>query len=323
MSFKVFIDGHAGTTGLRIRDWLRDRDDLELIEIETAQRKSPEARRKFLNAADLVVLCLPDDAAREAVSWIDNPDTRVIDTSTAHRVADGWVYGIPELLPDQREAIRSSKRVSNSGCYALASAITLRPLVDADLLDSSSPIAIHALSGYSGGGRQKIEQWEDPEHGLLTLPYEAPYSLDRLHKHMPEIQKHARLDHSPVFVPAVGPFRCGMRVQIPLHTTQLKPGSGDASVSGKQLWECLDARYRGEIFVKVIPVQEPFASDERALDPRACNDTNRIELRVIPHPAGHVLLVATLDNLGKGAAGAAIQNLNLMLGVAEDEGLPA
>ncbi len=319
---KVFIDGHAGTTGLRIRDWLRERDDLELIEIDEAERKNKSVRRERLDQADLAVLCLPDDAALEAVALVGNDRTRILDTSTAHRVANGWVYGLPELAPGQREAIAGSRRVSNPGCYPLAVCLALRPLVDAGLLVADAPLAVHGLSGYSGGGRPKIERWEDPERGLLTLSYEAPYSLDRMHKHMPEMKHYAGLEREPVFVPAVGPFRCGMRVEIPLHADLLRAEGAGATTPGKFVWEALDARYRGETFVRVVPIEEPLDSDERHLDPRACNDTNRIELRVVPHPSGHLLLIATLDNLGKGAAGCAIQNLNLMLGAPEDRGLP-
>lgn len=321
MSNRVFIDGHAGTTGLRIRDWLADRDDLELLEIDAARRKDPDARRECLEAADLAVLCLPDAAAAEAVAWLAGSDTRVLDASTAHRIAEGWVYGLPELGEAQREAISGARRVSNPGCYPSAVILALRPLVDAGLVPRDAPISVHALSGYSGGGRQKIERWEDPQGELARLPFEAPYSLDARHKHMPEMTRFCALEHEPLFVPAVGPFLCGMRVQVPLHASLL-PSGADA----KAAWEVLRDRYDGETFVRVRPLLEPLrepANDELTLDPRACNDTNRIELHVIGHETGHVLLVAVLDNLGKGAAGVAIQNLNRMLGIDEARGLTA
>jgi N-acetyl-gamma-glutamyl-phosphate reductase len=196
--------------------------------------------------------------------------------------------------------------------------LALRPLVDARLVPKSAPIAVHALSGYSGGGRELIEKWQDPARGLLALPFEAPYALERVHKHVPEMTKYAGLEHAPQFVPAVGPFRCGMRVEIPLHAAWLA-----RDVGGKRVWEALAERYREEPFVRVQPYAEPPVFDDLTFDPRRCNDTNRIELHVVPNPAGHVLLVALLDNLGKGASGVAIQNLNLMLGLSEGAGLRA
>jgi N-acetyl-gamma-glutamyl-phosphate reductase len=316
MTARIFIDGQVGTTGLRIRDWLVGRDDLELLEIDEARRKQPAARRECLEAADLAVLCLPDDAALEAAGWLRDASTRILDASTAHRVAADWVYGLPELEASQRAAIRAAKRVSNPGCYASATILALRPLIDAGLVAAATPITAHALSGYTGGGRAKIERWRDPEVGLTALPYEAPYSLDARHKHMPELTLHCGLDREPHFVPAVGPFACGMRVELPLHAGLLEAGS-----SAKSIWEALHERYRGERFVAVKPMLKARADDEFALDPRACNDTNRIDLHVIGHESGHVLLVAILDNLGKGAAGVAIQNLNQMLGLPEERGL--
>lgn len=318
MPKRVYIDGHAGTTGLRIREWLADRTDIDLLTPPDAERKSPEARQRLIAEADLAVLCLPDEAAREAAAWADHHDTRVLDASTAHRVGEGWVYGLPELEPGQRERIRVAPRVSNPGCYPTAFLLLVRPLVDAAIIASDSPLTIHALSGYSGGGRTMIERWEEPRNGLTALPFEAPYALDRVHKHIPEMIRHGRLEREPQFVPAVGAFACGMRVEVPLHGSLMASGT-----DGKQIWECLSARYRGEAYVRVLPIEEAAGGDELRLDPRACNDTNRIELRVIPHPSGHCLLVGVLDNLGKGASGAAIQNLNLMLGIDESEGLPA
>jgi len=315
---RVFIDGHVGTTGLRIREWLAGREDLELLAIDEAARKDEAARRALLNRADLVVLCLPDDAAREAVGWIESPTTRVVDASTAHRVAPGWTFGLPEVSPAQRAAVAASRRVSNPGCYPVSVILGLRPLIEAGLLPADAPVTVHALSGYTGGGRSLIERWEDPERALLRLPFEAPYALDRVHKHVPEMTKYAGLAHEPFFVPAVGPFATGMRVEIPLHASLLPPGA-----SAKAIWELLATRYAGEPFVRVAPFEESLGSDERRYDPLACNGTNRVELHVAPNPLGHVLLVGLLDNLGKGAAGCAIQNLNLMLGLGETTGLQA
>ena len=313
---KVYIDGHVGTTGLRIRDWLNGRSDLEFLHLPDASRKDPSARRERVEEADVAILCLPDAAARDAADWAASGGTRLVDASTAHRVADGWTYGLPELDTAQRGAIAESSRVSNPGCYPSGFVLLLRPLVDAGLLAADAPLAAHALSGYSGGGRALIERWESSDVGLSDLPFEAPYALERVHKHIPEMARYAGLDREPQFVPAVGPFRCGMRVQVPVPAGVLADG-----VSGTRVHEALADRYAGEAFVRVAPRAEA-APDEWALDPRACNDTNRMDLHVYPHPSGHVLLAAVLDNLGKGASGAAIQNLNLMLGLEEGAGLP-
>lgn len=317
MAPRIFIDGHVGTTGLRIRDWLEGRDDLEIAVLGDADRKRPEARRALQAEADLTVLCLPDDAARESAAWAAEDGARILDASSAHRVDEDWVYGLPELCPQQRERIADARLVSNPGCYPSAWLALIRPLADAALIDADAALAIHAVSGYSGGGRGLIEKWEDPDGGLVGLPFEAPYALDRVHKHVPEMTRWSGLSRPPIFVPAVGSYRCGMRVQVPIPTSALAEGA-----SGKTIWEALDARYRGEPFVSVRPIEEPLDADELHFDPRRCNDTNRMELHVLPNPAGHVLLIAILDNLGKGAAGVAIQNLNLMLGLPETAGLP-
>jgi N-acetyl-gamma-glutamyl-phosphate reductase len=315
MAARVFIDGQAGTTGLRIHELLSARSDIELIEVDPTRRKDPAARRECLAACDVALLCLPDEAAREAVALAAGLATRILDASTAHRVLPDWIYGLPELVRGQREAIAGAARVSNPGCYPTCTALLLRPLVDAGLLAPATPLQIHALSGYSGGGRGKIARWQDPSLGLSELAYEAPYALDRVHKHVPEIASHARLAVEPQFIPNVGPFECGMRVEIPIHAQAL------AGVSGKQLHEALEQRYAREPFVRVLPIAERLGEDERAFDPEICNGTNRIDLHLVPNPAGHVLLIALVDNLGKGAAGAAVQNLNLMLGLPEDAGL--
>lgn len=314
---KIYIDGQAGTIALRIREWLENRPDLELLMVPESLRKDPEARRDCVRASDVTILCLPDDAAREAVSWLDGSSTRLIDGSTAHRTAPDWVYGLPELEAGQRDAIRNARFVSNPGCYPSAFLLLLRPLVDAGILSPQEQPVIHALSGYSGGGRPMIERWEDPARRLGTLPFEAPYALDRVHKHVPEMKQYARFEREPLFVPAVGPFRCGMRVQVLLPASALR-----LRADGKQIWEALDARYAGEPFVRLAPLYPPAEPDERSFDPRACNDTNRIDLHVLPHPSGHVVLIGILDNLGKGASGVAIQSLNLMLGLPETTSLP-
>jgi N-acetyl-gamma-glutamyl-phosphate reductase len=318
MPSKLYIDGQAGTTALRIRDWLAGRDDLEVVVLPEELRKDPTARKKAMRDAEIVLLCLPDDAAKEAAAWLSDSPVRILDASTAHRVADGWVYGLPELINDQRERIAQAQRVANPGCYSSAVILLVRPLVDAGLMNPGAPFSIHALSGYSGGGRSMIERWENPKGRLINLPYEAPYSVSKLHKHIPEIMRWSRLTNEPQFIPAVGPFLCGMRVQVMIPSKGL-PRAGD----GKDIWETLAARYADEAFVEVEPLGDATDADEFSFDPQAHNDTNRISLRVLAHPSGHVVLLARLDNLGKGAAGVAIQNLNLMLGVPEKTGLPA
>lgn len=315
---KVFIDGRTGTTGLRIYEWMAGREDMELLALPLELRRSPEHRRDRIVESDVSILCLPDDAAEEVAGWVGEADTRLIDASTAHRVADGWVYGLPELAPDQREAISQANYVSNPGCYPTGFLLLVRPLIDAGLLSRDAPLSVNALSGYSGGGTSMIARWEDPDTGLCRLPYEAPYSLDQRHKHIPEMMKYSEIDVEPQFVPAVGPFRCGMRVQVPLHCSMLTPGT-----TGQAVWESLSERYQDEEYVEVASLSGPGTVDERSFDAQACNDSNRIRLHVAAHASGHVLLIALLDNLGKGACGAAIQNLNLMLGFAEGAGLPA
>ncbi len=314
---KIYIDGQAGTTALRIRDWLAGRKDLDVVTLPEELRKDAAARMKALQDANVVLLCLPDDAAKEAAAWLADSPVRILDASTAHRVNDDWVYGLPELVAGQRERIAKARLVANPGCYSSAVILLVRPLVDAGFIASDAALPIHALSGYSGGGRALIERWEDPQRGLSKLAYEAPYSITKLHKHIPEIMRHGGLNAEPQFLPNVGPFRCGMRVEIMLPKTLLaKPANA------KAIWEALAARYEKEFFVEVEPLTDASGADEFTFDPQAHNDTNRISLRILPHRSGHVLLMARLDNLGKGAAGVAIQNLNLMLGVPEDTGLP-
>jgi N-acetyl-gamma-glutamyl-phosphate reductase len=313
---KIYIDGQAGTTALRIRDWLADRTDIELAVLPEELRKNPEARKKALRDATLVVLCLPDDASREAAAWLADAPVRVLDASSAHRVTDGWVFGLPELVTGQRERIAGARRVANPGCYSSAVILLIRPLVDAGLVAADTPLCIHALSGYSGGGRSLIERWEDPSRQLNKLVYEVPYSISKLHKHIPEIMRYAELRTEPQFLPSVGPFRCGMRVQIMIPAARAK------SAGAKAMFQTLAARYDRERYVAVEPFADADEADEFTFDPQVNNDTNRISLRVLPHPSGHVVLMARLDNLGKGAAGVAIQNLNLMLGFAEEAGLP-
>lgn len=317
MPATIYIDGQAGTTALRIREWLAGRKDVQVITLPEELRKDPGARKQALQDASIVVLCLPDDAAKEAATWLADSKVRILDASTAHRVAEDWIYGLPELVSGQREQIKNAKRVANPGCYASAVILLTRPLIDAGLVTPNTPLAIHALSGYSGGGRSMIEKWEDPKNRLMHLPHEAPYSIGKFHKHIPEIMRYGALNAEPQFLPSVGPFRCGMRVQVMIPAGVLPNG-----VSGSAIWEVMAGRYDGEKFVDVEPLTDATESDEFSFDPQEFNDTNKISLRVLPHQSGHVILMARLDNLGKGAAGVAIQNLNLMLGVTEETGLP-
>jgi N-acetyl-gamma-glutamyl-phosphate reductase len=306
---KIFIDGEAGTTGLQIRARLQGRDDLELVSIDHAKRKDESERKRLLNSVDLVVLCLPDEAAKESVSWLENPDVRVLDASTAHRVAPGWVYGFPELTRDQPEAIRDARFVANVGCYATGAIALLRPLMDAGLIPGDQPLSIQGTSGYSGGGRQLIDAFEGRGNHHLHGPYRA-YAMNLDHKHLPEIQKYAHLTRTPVFTPAVGDFAQGMLVQIPLHLEALPKRA-----TGADLHAALEQHYAGQRFVQVLPLEQN-AGGTRVLDPETLNNTNMLEVMVFENPAhGLALLVARLDNLGKGASGAAAQNIDVMLGL--------
>ena len=309
MTSKVFIDGAAGTTGLEIRERLAGRVDIELLTLAEAERKEPRARADALNRADAVILCLPDDAAREAVALIENPDVRVIDASTAHRTAEGWAYGFAELEPDGRELLSGARRISNPGCYPTGFLALARPLVRAGIVPPDMPLSVNATSGYSGGGKAMIAAFEQADAPDATDTAFRAYALGLGHKHVPEMRKHAGLTRAPVFMPAVARTYRGMLVETPLHLDLLNGSVADVT-------DALTDAYRGSPLIGVGP------SDESLLTIEHCAGTDRIELFVFANEAlGQARLIALLDNLGKGAAGAAVQNLNLALGLDELAGL--
>jgi N-acetyl-gamma-glutamyl-phosphate reductase len=314
MSYRVFVDGQEGTTGLRIHEMLARRNDVEVLRIDADKRKDAAERARLLNAADVAFLCLPDAAAREAAALVTNPNTCLIDASTAHRTDPGWVFGLPELAAGQRALIRGSKRIANPGCHASAFILLLRPLVDAGLVPADAALSATSITGYSGGGKKMIEQYEAGGDTLLQSP--RPYGLGLSHKHLPEMTTHARLQKTPVFLPIVASFYKGLAVSVPLHLSQLKPGT-----DGKALREALARHYDGERFIQVMPLGgDPATVESGFFDVQACNDTNRSDLFVFANDS-QALLIARLDNLGKGASGAAVQSMNVHLGVEESLGL--
>jgi N-acetyl-gamma-glutamyl-phosphate reductase len=309
---RLFIDGEAGTTGLQIRARLAGRDDLILVSIDPGQRKDDRARARLLNDVDLAVLCLPDQAAKDAVAMVENDRVKILDASTAFRVAPDWTYGFAELTRDQTESIRQARFVSNPGCYPTGALALLRPLLEGHLLPADLPVTINAISGYSGGGRQMISSFEGAGPNPTTEPFFL-YGLDLAHKHRGEMRMHAGLTHTPLFVPSVGRFAQGMLVSIPLALWSL-PGRP----SGAQFHAALQDYYRGQRFIEVMEPMENPAN----LQPEALNGSNMLQLFVFTNPVEETaLLVARLDNLGKGASGAACQNIDLMLGLDRPERL--
>lgn len=311
MKYRAFVDGQEGTTGLRIHEYLAQRDDIEVLRIDADKRKDTAERARLLNAADVAFLCLPDGAAREAAKLVTNPNTCLIDASTAHRTAAGWAFGLPELAPAQRALIRNGKRISNPGCHATAFILLLRPLVDAGLVPAGLAVSATSITGYSGGGKSMIEQFEAGGDPRLAAP--RPYALTLGHKHIVEMMSHTGLKTKPVFMPVVGNFYKGLSVSVPLHLSQLKPGT-----TPELLQETFEQRYADERFIRVMPLRDPGTLEDGFFDVQACNDTNRVDIFVFANDT-QVILMARLDNLGKGASGAAVQSMNLHLRL--DEGL--
>jgi N-acetyl-gamma-glutamyl-phosphate reductase len=316
MVAKIFIDGEAGTTGLQIRERLAGRRDLEVISIDADKRKDLNERKRLLNAADIAILCLPDDAARESVSLIENDTTRVIDASTAFRVDPNWTYGFAEMSKDQTDAIAQARFVANPGCWPQGLIAALRPLVEARLVPGDYPISYHGISGYSGGGKQMIAEYE----GAATPSQYMPYALTFVHKHLPEMALYAKLNRTPLFEPVVGNFAQGMATSVPLHLDLM------AEIpSGRDLHAALTDHYAAipDSFVRVAPFDSATAKTA-ALDPQVHNGTNTLTLHVFSNDERQQAVIAAVyDNLGKGASGAAVQNLNLMLGVGARESLAA
>lgn len=310
MKTKVYIDGQSGTTGLQIYDRIGQSEDLELLRIPEELRHDPDERKKYLNSADIVFLCLPDEGAREAVSFIDNPNVRVIDASTAHRTNPDWTYGYPELSKAQREAIRTSKRVANPGCHATGFISTTAPLVAMGVLPKDYPMSCYSLTGYSGGGKKMIAEYEaEGRSELLDAP--GIYGLNLQHKHLPEMQTVTGLAYPPVFMPVVDDYYKGMATTIMLQN-RLLPGQPSA----EEICAKLADYYRDEHFVSVVP----FGENDSKLYANKLAGTNRLEIVVCGHEE-QTTVTAVFDNLGKGASGAAVQNMNIMLGLPEETGL--
>ena len=315
MKYRVFVDGQEGTTGLRINEYLAARQDIEVLRIDPDRRKDPAERARLLNAADVAFLCLPDAASREAVSLITNPNTCVIDASTAFRTTDSWAYGLPELTRGQREKVRASKRIAVPGCHASAFVLAVRPLVEAGLMPADYPVSAFSLTGYSGGGKKMIAEFEAGGNPRLDSP--RPYALGLEHKHLPEMRVQAGLAQAPIFNPIVGNFLKGLAVTVPVFPALLS-----RKADAEAILDIYRKHYEGEQFVRVHPFNSEANLDGGFFDVQASNDTNRVDLFVFGN-GERLNLVARLDNLGKGAAGAAVQCMNVHVGADEATGLTA
>jgi N-acetyl-gamma-glutamyl-phosphate reductase len=311
MSYKVFVDGQEGTTGLRINDYLARRSDVTMLKIDADKRKDVAERKRLINQSDVTFLCLPDEAAKEAVALVDNPHTCIIDASTAHRIDPAWTFGLPELSPHQRAKIVASKRIANPGCHASAFILALRPLVACGILPAATQVAANSLTGYSGGGKKMIADYESPQR--INAP--RPYALSLMHKHLPEMKAYTGLSVEPIFQPIVGPFLKGLALSVYLHPQQLSRATTPAEIR-----QILADYYAGEPFIRVMPLALEANTDAGFYDVEACNESNRVDLSIFGS-AERMLLIARLDNLGKGASGAAVQAMNVHLGVEESLGL--
>lgn len=315
MSYKVFVDGQEGTTGLQINEYLAQRADITLLKIDADKRKDLAERKRLINESDVTFLCLPDDAAKESVSLVDNPNTCIIDASTAHRVNPAWTFGLPELAKDQRAKIKASKRIANPGCHATAFILALKPLVASGLLPADTHIAANSITGYSGGGKKMIADYEAASASPTQLKAPRSYALGLAHKHLPEMCAYSGLTAAPIFQPIVGPFYKGLAVTAYLHPQQFTRKATPADVQ-----KILADYYAGEAFIRVAPVDLDANTDGGFFDVEANNGTNRVDLFVFGNDE-RMLVVGRLDNLGKGASGAAVQAMNVHLGVEESLGL--
>ncbi len=314
MKKKVFVDGLSGTTGLKIHERLGLYSELDMITIDYDKRRDPKERARCLNEADIVFLCLPDDAAREAVSLVTNQSTCIIDASTAHRTAPEWTYGLPELSKTHREAVKNSKRVTNPGCHATSFILSVYPLIANQVMTPDYPLTCQSLTGYSGGGKVLIDKYEQNNGANEYTKAPRPYSLSLNHKHLPEMTIHAGLTQAPIFVPVLGNNYKGLAVMVPIHTKLLSK-----QMSAKNIHDLLGEHYKEDKFVTVMPYEDDSILFDGAVDITACNDTNQAEIFVFGNEAkGSAVIMTRLDNLGKGASGAAIQNMNLILGFEED-----
>lgn len=320
---KVYVDGQSGTTGLQIHRRLNNHPCVELIKIPEEKRKDNQLRREIMNSVDVVFLCLPDSAAKEAATFIDleNSRTRLIDASTCHRTDPAWVYGLPEISEEQREKIKTSRRVSVPGCHSTAFILPLYPLVQKGIVPADYPVSSHSLTGYSGGGKQMIAEYTDPQRAVKYPDYDAPrqYALEQKHKHLPEMQKYTGLAYPPAFSPIVGDFERGLAVFTPLHS-RLLPAFHGKRVTPELVHQVLADHYRGQQFVEVMPFNPAMCLESGFFNVKACNNTNRAEIFVFGNE-DRIMLTCRIDNLGKGASGAAVQNMNLMCGFPEELGL--
>ncbi|MDD2885339.1 MAG: N-acetyl-gamma-glutamyl-phosphate reductase [Dechloromonas sp.] len=315
MTYKVFVDGQEGTTGLQINEYLAQRADIEILKIDADKRKDLAERQRLINASDVTFLCLPDEAAKESVSLVNNPATCIIDASTAHRINPDWTFGLPELCLEQRAKIRASKRIANPGCHATAFILALRPLVAAGLLPIDTQIAANSITGYSGGGKSMIADYEAASASTTQLKAPRPYALALAHKHLPEMQAYTGLTVAPIFQPIVGPFYKGLAVTVYLQPHQFtRPATPEA------VQKVIADYYADEAFINVLPVDLAATTDGGFFNVEANNGSNRVDLAVFGN-AERMLIMARLDNLGKGASGAAVQAMNVHLGLEENLGL--